>query len=194
MRGCGIIRALLFMVLCRTFSLRPPRKPQETFLDSTADLFDANADTVSVCELQFRSFGKKQRFFGPCVPLLVNEDHRPVLAMLSTPGEGRVLVVDAGGSLRVGVMGDRLAAIAVENNWAGVVVHGAIRDSTAIDALDIGVKSLGTTARRCQTERGGLASAPVRFGGVEFSAGDWVYADVDAVLASPRQLAFGAPV
>ena len=162
-------------------------------MNSTADLFDANSGSVSVCELQFRSFGKKKSFFGPCISIVVNEDHRPVMEMLSRPGEGRILVVDVGGSLRVGVLGDRLAAIAVENNWAGIVVNGVIRDSEAIDDLAIGVKSLGTTARRCQVERGGLFDVPVQFGGARFSTGDWVYADRDAVLVNEYELALNTP-
>lgn len=158
-------------------------------MNSTADLFDANSGSVSVCELQFRSFGMTKSFFGPCMSIVVNEDHRPVLEMLSRPGEGRVLVVDAGGSLRIGVLGDRLAGIAVANNWVGIIVNGVIRDSEAIDNLAIGVKSLGTTARRCQVERGGLLDVPVQFGGARFSTGDWVYADRDAVLVSGCELA-----
>src|SRR5690606_21225095 len=150
-------------------------------------------DELSVCELQFRSFGKRRAFSGPCATVLANEDHRPVLKMLSNPGKGRVLVVDAGGSMRVGVLGDRLASIAVANNWAGIVIHGVIRDSQGIEALDIGVKSLGTTARRSGAERGGLEDETLQFGGVRFTPGDWVYADEDAVVRCARELEPVAP-
>ena len=155
---------------------------------NTADLFDDFPAELSVCDLQFRTFGKRRSFSGPCATVLTSEDHRPVLKAVSTPGNGRVLVVDVAGSMRIGVMGDRLAAIAVANGWVGVVINGLIRDSKAIDGLEIGVKCLGTTARRSEIERGGLFDVVLHFGGVRFTPGAWVYADEDAVTTSEGKL------
>ena len=149
---------------------------------STADLFDAAPDRIAVCDLQFRSYGKRLCFAGPCATVSVDEDHRPVLAALEDAGRGRVLVVDGKGSLRVGLCGDRLAGIAAANGWAGLVVNGAIRDSKGIDALDIGVKALGTTARRSDAPAAMERDVPVSFGGVTFVPGFHVYADADAVV------------
>ena len=154
----------------------------------TADLYDAHHEMVGVCALQFRSFGKLRSFFGPCATVATFEDHTPVLNVLSEPGNGRILVVDGQGSLRIGVMGDRLAGIAVAKGWAGVVVNGAIRDSLGIDALDIGVKALGATARRGWSSGSSARDVPLGFGGVTFAPGNWVYADVDSVLVSPHRL------
>lgn len=157
----------------------------ESTMFSTADISDAYPDTTSVCQLQFRSFGMRAQFAGPCATLRVEEDHRPVMRKLSTPGAGRVLVVDVAGSLWVGVFGDRLAELACCNGWVGVVVNGAIRDSATVDTMDIGVRALGTTALRSATEgTGGVADVPVEFGGVIFRPGAWVYCDADAVLIS----------
>jgi regulator of ribonuclease activity A len=154
----------------------------------TADLHDANEGRVAVCELQFRGFGRRPAFAGPCVTLKVHEDHRRVKEVLASPGQGRVLVVDGGGSLRVAVMGDILARMAAENGWAGVVVNGAIRDAAVIDGLEIGVKALGTVPRRGSVETGGAVDVPVSFGGVAFRPGDWVYADADGVLVGASRL------
>ena len=154
-----------------------------------AEIHDAHPDEVAVCDAQFRSFGRRLAFAGPCVTLKVHEDHRRAKALISEPGQGRVLVVDAGGSLRVGIMGDTMAELAARNGWAGAVIYGAIRDSAAIDALDFGVKALGTTARRSNIDMGGAVGLPVEFGGVVFQPGAWVYADRDAVIVSPRRLA-----
>lgn len=156
---------------------------------STADLFDAHPDLVRVCDAQFRSFGRHEGFAGACSTVSTFEDHRPVLAAVESEGHGRVLVVDGQGSLRVGLMGDRLAGIAARNGWRGVVIYGAIRDSAGIDALDIGVKALGTTARRSAAPAQATRDAPVRFGAVTFSPGDWVYADRDCVIVSGVPLA-----
>ena len=130
----------------------------------------------------------RQSFFGRIETLRTFEDHTPVLNTLSEPGEGRVLVVDAGGSLRVGVMGDRLAEIAVRNRWAGAVINGAIRDSAAIDGLSFGVKALGATARRNWQPTRGDRGLKVSFGDVEFVSGHWIYADRDAVIVSAGSL------
>jgi regulator of ribonuclease activity A len=85
-------------------------------------------------------------------------------------------------------MGDRIAAAAAKNGWAGAVIYGAIRDTAGIDALDFGVKALGTTARRGEKPIGGLIGLPLSFAGLTITPGDWVYADRDAVAASAREL------
>lgn len=157
-------------------------------MHSNADLSDANPDSTHVCNLQFRSFGTRVHFYGRCFPLRVDEDHRPVDEVVSQPGDGRVLVVDSNASLRIGVMGDRLAKIAVANGWAGVVVHGAIRDSAAINQIDIGVKALGVTALRGREARPSQKGVPVTFGGITFDANTWVYCDEDSVLTGPAGL------
>jgi regulator of ribonuclease activity A len=154
---------------------------------ATAEIHDAHPDEVAVCDAQFRSFGRRLEFAGPCVTLKCHEDHRRAKALIEGPGEGRVLVIDAGGSLRVGIMGDTMAALAAKNGWAGAVIFGAIRDSAAIDVLDFGVKALGTTARRSGEDLGGVVGQPVGFGGVTFAPGAWVYADRDAVIVAARR-------
>ena len=154
---------------------------------STAEIHDAYPDEVAVCDAQFRSFGRRVEFAGPCATLKCHEDHKRARALVEEPGQGRVLVIDAGGSLRIGIMGDTMAALAARNGWAGAVIFGAIRDSAAIDALDFGVKALGTTARRSNIDMGGLVGQPVAFGGATFRPGDWVYADRDAVIVSARK-------
>ena len=154
----------------------------------TADLYDQHHGSVAVCERQFRSFGQRRAFFGPCSTLKTFEDHTPVLAALSEAGNGRVLVIDGEGSRRVGLMGDRLAAIGTGNGWAGLIINGAIRDSLGIDSIAIGVKALGTTARRGWIPGTSERDVPLQIGGVTFSSGDWIYADVDCVLVSPHEL------
>lgn len=154
----------------------------------TADIFDIHHASLDVCEVQFRSFGRRGSFYGPCMCVKTFENHLPVLEALQNPGNGRVLVVDAGGSLRVGVMGDRVAEVGVRNGWAGAVIYGAIRDSAGIDQLDFGVKALGTTARRNWLEGAGHHEVPLKFGGARFTSGAWVYADGDCVLVSADEL------
>ena len=160
--------------------------PQQPIV--TADIYDAYHASLNVCELQFRSFGQRRSFYGRCVTVKTFEDHMPVLEALQKPGNGSVLVVDAGGSLRIGVMGDRVAEVGVRNGWAGAIIYGAIRNSSGIDQLDFGVKALGVTARRTWLHGTGHHDVPLTFAGAQFVPGCWIYADGDCVLTSPEEL------
>jgi regulator of ribonuclease activity A len=104
------------------------------------------------------------------------------------PGEGRVLVIDGGGSLRRALVGDQLAALGVKNGWAGIVVYGCIRDSRAIGEMDIGVFALDTHPMKTRKKNVGDADMPVTFGGVTFNPGEWLYADEDGVIVSESPL------
>lgn len=151
---------------------------------ATTDLSDAHPE-AQICEPVFSSFGGRRAFFGPIKTLKVFEDNALVRSTLETPGEGRVLVVDGGGSLRCALFGGNLGLLAVKNGWAGVVVNGLIRDSEEINAQSFGLKALGTHPRKSEK---GLHSAHadrvVRFAGVDFHPGHWLYADPDGVLVS----------
>jgi regulator of ribonuclease activity A len=155
---------------------------------STSDIHDAHSQDVSVCDVQFRGFGRRTRFAGPCTTVRTFEDHRPVREALEQPGNGRVLVVDGGNSLRFALLGDRMVDLAMRNGWVGAVLYAAIRDSEAIDTLDFGVKAVGTTARRPVGGCGGILDVPVTLGGALFRPGDWIYADADAVLVAVKRL------
>lgn len=155
---------------------------------ATTDLSDAHPE-AQVCDPVFRDFGGKKSFHGPIKTLKIFEDNALVRATLETPGEGRVLVVDAGGSPRCAILGGNLGQLAVKNGWAGVVVYGYIRDSAEMAALPVGVKALGTHPRKSQK---GLHSAQadraVSFAGATFRPGAWLYADADGVIVSESKI------
>jgi regulator of ribonuclease activity A len=132
--------------------------------------------------LQFRSFGGRAAFDGPIRTVRCFEDNALVKSTLATPGEGAVLVIDGSGSLNTALMGDMIAESAVANGWAGVVIHGAIRDSVAIGGLDLGVKALGTNPRKSAKLGAGELEVDLEFGGVEFRVGKRLYADEDGIL------------
>ena len=152
---------------------------------TTTDLSDAHPE-AQVCDPVFQSFGGRPSFSGPITTLKVFEDNSMVREIVQTPGEGRVLVVDGGGSLRCGLFGGNLAVAAARNGWAGVVINGCARDADEIDAEPIGVRALALHPRR--SERGlhsGQAGIPVHFAGVLFREGEWLLADRDGVLVLP---------
>lgn len=151
---------------------------------ATTDLSDAHPE-AQVAEPIFGDFGGQIAFHGPIKTLKVFEDNALVRATLEKPGEGRVLVVDGGGSTRCALVGGNLGQLAVNNHWAGIVVYGYIRDSEEIAEQDVGVKALGTHPRKSEK---GLHSAVedkvLQFAGISFKPGAWLYADADGLLVS----------
>ncbi|QDF96262.1 ribonuclease activity regulator protein RraA [Azoarcus sp. DD4] len=159
-----------------------------TLTIQTADLCDANEDKVSVVAPMFRSFGGRSAFGGAIATLKLFEDNALVRKTLETPGNGRVLVVDGGGSMRCALVGDQLGELGVKNGWAGIVVYGCIRDSKALSGMDLGVFALGTHPRKSIKRNTGEAELPVTFGGVTFTPGHYLYTDDDGIIVSPTPL------
>lgn len=154
----------------------------------TTDLSDAHEGKIRAVAPMFRSYGGRKAFHGPIATLKLFEDNGLVRKALEQPGTGRVLVVDGGGSLRCALIGDQLAALGVKNGWSGIVVYGCIRDSRAIGAMDIGVFALATHPQKTVKKNQGETDVPVTFGGVTFSAGEWLYADEDGVIVAAEAL------
>ena len=154
----------------------------------TADLCDKHDAVVRIVQPMFRSLGGKPAFSGRITTLKVFEDNTLVRATLETAGNGRVLVVDGGGSMRCALVGDQLGVLAVNNGWAGIVVYGCIRDSKAIGAMDVGVFALGTHPRKSVKKGVGDTDIVVTFGGVSFIPGEYLYADEDGVVVSTNAL------
>ena len=150
----------------------------------TSDLCDACAEAVA-CVLPLRSYGRRRSFAGTIRTIRCHDDIALMRDTVAKPGHDQVLVIDGGGSLARALFGDVMAAIAVRNGWAGLVIHGAIRDSVEIDAMDIGVKALGTAPRRGERSGAGDVGVPVQFGGVTFTPGLRLVADDDGVIVLP---------
>lgn len=155
---------------------------------ATADLCDEFGEDVRVAEPTFWDYGGASSFRGPISTVQVFEDNVLVREALEEDGRGRVLVVDGGGSTRCALVGDRLAALAQENGWAGIVVNGCIRDSAEISIIPIGVKALNTSPRKSAKEGTGERDVPVSFAGLELSPGEYLYADEDGVVVADREL------
>ena len=155
---------------------------------TTTDLCDAHGDAIRVVAPLFRDFGGRRSFAGVIATVNVYEDNVLVRTVLEQAGNGRVLVVDGGGSLRCALMGDQIAALAYANGWAGVVINAAIRDADALAAIDIGVKALATCPRKSAKHGWGERDLPVTFGGVTFSPGEWLAADADGIVVAATPL------
>ncbi|ALE52099.1 ribonuclease activity regulator protein RraA [Candidatus Thioglobus autotrophicus] len=151
-------------------------------MQKTSDISDQLHPNVQYLDPVYCGYGAKIDFYGMIHTIKCFEDNSLVREMLDTDGQGRVLVVDGGGSKRCAMLGDQLAEKAVKNNWSGVVVYGLIRDSEMINKMPIGVRALGTHPLKSIKKGVGEAGISVSFSGVDFIPGDYLYADQDGVI------------
>ena len=153
-------------------------------LRPTTDLSDSHPEARILAPL-FREFGGRAAFAGPAFTLRVFENNPLVRRELETPGEGRVLVIDGGGSLNCALVGGMLAGFAVRNGWAGIVLNGCVRDVAELRSLPIGIRALAAHPRRSGKAPLGEAGVPLSFAGVTIHPGDLIHADEDGVLVLP---------
>lgn len=150
----------------------------------TADLVDDIGADVRSCDTQFRQFGGRRQFAGAISTVRCHEDNALLKSVLSEPGGGGVLVVDGGGSLHSALVGDVIAELGRSNGWAGLILHGAVRDAATLRTLDIGIKALGTNPRKSGKSGAGERDVMVSFGGVEFRPGEWAFSDDDGIVVT----------
>ncbi|CAG2127073.1 Putative 4-hydroxy-4-methyl-2-oxoglutarate aldolase [Cupriavidus yeoncheonensis] len=160
---------------------------------ATTDLCDANeprlADgTLRVMAPGFRAFGKQLAFAGQAATLKIFEDNSLVREALESPGQGRVLVVDGGGSMRCALVGGNLGLLAEKNGWVGIIVNGCVRDTAELDVCDIGIRALATHPQKSQKRGAGERDVAVQMPGAVVRPGNWIYADADGVLVSEEKL------
>ena len=154
---------------------------------STPDLADAFPE-VKALEPILKNFGGKTSFHGPIQTLKCPDDNSLVKQQFNSEGNGRVLVVDAGGISTVALLGDLIANSGIENNWAGIIINGYIRDIEIIKTLSIGVQALGAFAIKSAKRGLGELGIEISFGGLTFRPGQHVYADNDGLLLSEKEL------
>lgn len=160
---------------------------------ATTDLCDDHPQLLedgrlAVLPPVFRHFGQRPKFCGRVTTLKVFEDNALVRATLEAPGNGNVLMIDGGASMRRALVGGQLALLAQDNGWAGIVVDGCVRDSDEINGCDIGVRALGTHPQKSAKKGAGERNIRVVISGVAVNPGDWVYADADGIVIAQQKL------
>ena len=155
---------------------------------ATCDLCDAHEEDASgafrVLPPVFRDFGAAAKFSGKVATVRCLEDNSRIREAVNSPGEGRVLVVEGGGSVRRALVGGNLAAAAAKNGWAGILVDGAVRDAAELAAAGIAIKALALMPLRSVKRGEGQRDLAVEIQGVPVRPGDWLYADEDGVVIS----------
>jgi regulator of ribonuclease activity A len=156
---------------------------------ATADLCDAYPDRLQICEPLFLSYGGVTAMHGVVSTVRCFEDNSRIKEAVESPGQGRILVVDGGGSRRHALFGGNLGKAAVSNGWVGLIIYGCIRDSAELGGMRLALRALGTMPLRSDKRGEGERDVPVRFAGVTFRPGDYVYADEDGIVVAREQLA-----
>ncbi len=154
----------------------------------TTDLCDKHPELVRVVEPVFTNYGGKVAFGGQIVTVKCHEDNSLVRETAGTPGQGKVLVVDGGASMRRALLGDMVAANALKNGWQGFIIYGCIRDVDAIHELNLGVQALGVIPLKTEKRGIGELKVSVTFAGVTFRPGEFVYADNNGIIVSAEPL------
>ncbi|MAS25279.1 MAG: ribonuclease activity regulator protein RraA [Oceanospirillaceae bacterium] len=154
----------------------------------TPDLCDEYPDLVQVVEPMFTNYGGIESFGGEIVTVKCYEDNSKVKELVEQDGKGKVMVIDGGASMRKALMGDMIAEKAAKHGWEGAIIYGCIRDVDAIMETDLGVQALATVPLKTDKRGLGDINVPVKFGGVEFIPGQYVYADNNGVIVSPEPL------
>jgi regulator of ribonuclease activity A len=155
---------------------------------STADLCDAHPQRIRVVDALFQDYGGISHFSGPVETVRVFEDNALVSRLLEQEGEGRILVIDGGGSLRCALLGGRLAALARANGWGGLLINGCVRDRAELVEVSIGIRALNTNPMRPSKEGRGESGIPVSFAGATFAPGEVLYADDDGIVLADQSL------
>lgn len=157
---------------------------------ATCDLCDLHKNDTDgafrVLPPVFQDLGGRKVFSGEVSTVKCFEDNTPVKVAVESPGNGRVLVVDGGGSLRRALVGGNLAAAAARNGWAGIVVDGCVRDVAELQATDVGIRALALMPLPTERRTPGLTDVPVQIQGVWVRPGDWLYADADGIVVLPE--------
>ncbi|CCH78624.1 Regulator of ribonuclease activity A [Nostocoides japonicum T1-X7] len=148
----------------------------------TSDLYDQHGETLESCDLPLRQYGGHTQFRGPITTFRAHEDNLGLKDIVAQQGHGGVIVVDTNGSTRVAMLGDRMAATAQANGWAGIIINGAVRDVAALRELPIGIKALGSNPRRSRKDGLGERDVILTFGGATFTPGAVLVSDEDGVV------------
>ena len=161
---------------------------EKTMNETTCDISDKLHPDVQYLEPVYKIYGAKTSFSGRIVTVKCYEDNSLVEQALNGNGKESVLVIDAGGSMNCAMLGDKRAADAIKNEWEGIIVHGLIRDSVAINGMEIGIRALGVYPLKSIKNGVGDNNLIVNFSGVTFAPGEYLYADEDGVIVVKEKL------
>lgn len=170
---------------------------------------DANWSTADLCDLAlqdpawglrvfppaYRAFGGRAWYFGQIVtvPAPDGDGAMSLARLLAEPGQGKVLLVDGRGRAAHAILGDRMAGMAVQNGWSGIVIHGCLRDVRELARMPVGIHALGAVPNRAAVMPTAVAGTQVTLHGHTIKRGEWLYADEDGIIVLARRHTEGKP-
>ena len=157
---------------------------------STCDISDKLHPSIQYLEPVYKSFGLKKSFSGYIVTVKCYEDNSLVEEALNSNGKGSVLVIDAGGSMKCAMLGDKRASDAIKNEWEGIIVFGLIRDSAVVNTMPIGIRALGVCPLKSVKKGIGKRNLNVSFSNVKFTPNEYIYADEDGVIVTKNKVIY----
>ena len=150
---------------------------------NTADICDERNTSVQVLRPGFYSYGGLKKCCGSVRTIKLDEDNSGLISLLKEQGDGQIAVVDVGGSF-CAVVGDTLMGYAKQNNWAGIIVNGYVRDIANTSKIPVGLWALGTCPLKSQKKSSSNLDVALSFGGIRFVPGDYLYADCDGIIVT----------
>lgn len=160
---------------------------------SVPDICDEHFDLLQVLPPVFTDYGKRRIFSGEVVTVKCFEDNSIVKELVGTPGHGRVIVVDGGGSLRRALLGDMLAAKAADSGWSGLVIHGCVRDVEILKTIDLGVRALRPIPVKTDKRGEGQLNVAIDIAGARVEPGQFLYADANGIVVAQHDLGVSLP-
>ena len=155
---------------------------------STSDLCDFFADVVDVLEPMFINFGGRHTFGGRIKTVKCFENNELIREILSQDGTDQVLLIDGGCSTRRALIDIELAELALDNNWNGIIVFGAVRHVDELEEIDLGIQAIASIPVAADSEGAGEDGIGVNFAGVSFFDDDFIYADSTGIVLSAEEL------
>ncbi|WP_104402963.1 putative 4-hydroxy-4-methyl-2-oxoglutarate aldolase [Vibrio penaeicida] len=156
--------------------------------DLLPDLCDQYEEQLTLLDLPLQNFGQRAAFWGEIVTVRCFHDNSKVKEILKENGKGKVLVVDGNGSSERALMGDQVALTALNNQWEGVVIWGAVRDVGALSEIDLGVKALTSCPFKTEKRDIGETQVGLTIQGQMIQPGDYLYSDWNGIVISKEEL------
>jgi regulator of ribonuclease activity A len=155
----------------------------------TADLCDNNQNkNIQVLSPKFKPYGGKKGFYGKIITIKLNKSNWDLITLLKEEnGTGKIVIIDVDEAY-FGVVGDKLSAYAIENNYEALIINGYVRDTKETKTMNLGLYALGTCALRNFEKTSSSRHIKLEFGGVTFNEGDYIYADEDSIILSSNEL------
>ena len=148
----------------------------------TADLCDKHSDKIKILDPIFKSFGGIAMCHGNIVTIQLDEDNTDLVKLLrDEKGDGKICVVDVKGDY-CAVVGENLMNFAYENNWAGIVINGYVRDTHETKQIPVGLFALGTYPLKSTKKAPSKRDIELNIASVNIQPNQTLYADNDGII------------